>query len=126
MLKINDRKYNDYDIKVKWGNFSAYSNGTKTSGTAPFITFNIKNSIFVGLEFIFSKEMFENTELNTVINIDKYISDITYEDEKGWASFITEKYNCNMTRINENIFKIEFYIESEEMNIIIGTNIELL
>lgn len=129
MIKINNKEYYNYEIKITWGNFDVCSNEKKVLGLAPFIQFNIENNIFIGLEFVFSKEMFENTKLNMVTNIDKYISDITYEDENGWISLILEKYNCNITRMNENIFKIEFCVESkeiEEFNIIINTNIKIL
>ena len=129
MIKINNKEYHDYEIKITWGNFDVCSNGKKNSGLAPFIEFNIENNIFLGLEFIFSREMFENTKLNITTNIDKYISDITYEDKDGWISLILEKYNCSITRMNENTFKIEFYVESkeiEELNIIINANIKIL
>lgn len=59
--------------------------------------------------------MFENTKLNVLANIDEYISDITYENEKGWLSLIIEKHSCNIKRINESIFKIEFCIENEDI-----------
>jgi len=121
MIIINNQEYNNYEIKIDWSNFSVYSNGKRRIGIAPFITFNIENNIFIGLEFTFSKEMFKDLELNKKINVEQYISDIVYEDEEGWISIINQEYNCNITRKDEINFKIEFCIE----NIIINTIIEL-
>lgn len=126
MIKINDKEYSNYNIKITWENFLVSSYNKKRTGIAPFITFNIENRIFIGLEFTFSKEMFENTKLNTRTNITEYLSDILYEDEKGWISIITGKYDCSITRTSENIFKIEFFVEAGDLNIIIDTDIELL
>ncbi len=129
MIKVNDKYYSDYNIKISWGNFEAIILGEKTKGIAPFIKFNIEDNLFIGLETRLSKEMLEKISFNEKINIKKYITDITYEDAKGWISIITGKYDCYISRMNENNFKIEFYIESEEIeeiNINIDTNINLL
>lgn len=129
MIRINDKEYSNYSTKVTWGNFEVFISGEKSAGIAPFITFNIEDNIFIGLEFVFSKEMFENTQLNSEINVKKYIGDITFEDEKGWISITTGKYDCNITRISETEFKLELFVESEEIepiNMIIDTKIDIL
>ena len=77
----------------------------------------------------FLKKSPVNIKLNTLTNISEYISDITYEDKNGWLSLIARKYSCNIKRINESIFKLEFCIESkeiEELNIVVESNIEIL
>ena len=128
MIKINNKEYNNYDIEITWGDFDVVSNGEKRKGSAPFIIFNIENNIFIGIETIISKDMWKNMNLNTKVNIERYISDITYKDEAGWISIITGKYNCNILRISEKEFKIEFCVESEEIdeiNIIIDDVIVL-
>ncbi len=129
MIKINDKEYKNYDIKVHWGNFEAKVCGEKVKGEAPFVKFNIDNNIFIGLEFVFSKDMFINFELNKVIDLNHYISDITYEDEKGWSSIVIGKYDCNMIKTSEKDFQLNFYVESKEIDSItieIATNIKLL
>lgn len=129
MIKINNKEYNKYNVKIAWGNFNITSYGKKIKGIAPFITFNIKDNILIGIETRIPKEMLENTNLNEKINIKQYLTDITYEDEKGWLSLITGKYDCDIARIGDSYFKIELCIESEEtekINIIIDTNIELI
>ena len=109
MIKINNKEYHDYEIKITWGNF--------------------ENNIFIGLELLFSKKMIEDTKLNTLTNISEYIIDITYEDKNGWLSLINQKYSCNIKRTNESIFKLELCIESKEdekLNIVVESNIEIL
>lgn len=105
------------------------SNGVERKGRAPFIQFSIENNIFIGIESTFSREMWENIKLNENVSINRYICDITYEDEHGWVSIITGKYNCCITRISDVGFRINFFVDSEdieEINIIIDTNIEVL
>ena len=129
MIKINKDEYFNYDIKITWGNFNAQVAGKKIEGLAPFIQYNIENKIYIGIEFVFSKEMFESVELNKMININNYISDIIYEDKNGWISLIISKYNCNITRINQDTFKLELSLESNEFDINsieIKTDIKLL
>jgi hypothetical protein len=61
--------------------------------------------------------------------VEKYISDITYEDKKGWISIVDKKYNCTIKRMDIRNFEIEFSVEVYEFDIIeitINTTIELL
>lgn len=129
MIKINNLEYNKFEIKISWGNFSVSSYGHKRNGIAPFITFHI-NNIFIGLEFNFSKEMFENTKIGTKADMKKYISDITFEDEKGWISINDGQYDCNITRINDKKFHITFHIIAYDLDdkydIFIDDNIDIL
>ena len=126
MIIINNKKYNEYSIKVSWGEFSVVSHcGKRRKGIAPFISFNIDNNKFVGLEFTFSDEMFKQMKENNKLNIKEYISDVLYEDERGWISIINSDYNCDITRIDEKNCKINFYIQAEE-NISIDSKITLL
>lgn len=134
MIKINGKEYYNYDIKIDWGKFEAKVYGRKINGESPFIIFNIENNIYIGLELIFSKSMFDKIELNKKINLNKYISDITYEDKKGWISIVTGNYECNVTKVNNNRFKFDFLVQPDEFdadefdinNIEIETYINLL
>lgn len=129
MIKINNIEYNEFETKISWENFLVSFHGHKRTGIAPFITFYVNNT-FIGLEFTFSKEMFENTELGIKTNIKEYISDVTFEDEKGWISINDEQYECNIIRINEKNFHIIFQIIAhdfdEEFDIFIDDEIEIL
>lgn len=125
MIKINNKDYTKYDTKITWGDFYAYSNGKKRTGIAPFIQFNIENKIFIGLEFVYSKEMWEDIKSCVKIDIKQYLTDITYEDEKGWISLIAEKHNCYITKIEENIFKIDLFVESTLENIKIELDVKV-
>ena len=129
MIKINDKLYNDYNIKISWGSFEKIYFDEILKGISPFIKFNLENNIFIGIETCFSKQQIENMKLNEKTNIKQYITDIIYEDENGWISIIIEEYDCDLTKINANEFKIEFFVnfeEDEKYNIAIDTNIELI
>ncbi len=72
--------------------------------------------------------MFNNLKLNEQINIESYITDITYEDKNGWISLITDKHKCNITKIEQRKFKLNIDViadQFEELKISIDTNIEL-
>jgi len=128
MLKINNKQYDNYNIEIEWSNFKLTVSDKKIKGIAPVITFNIENNIFIGIETILSKEILENMNINEKVNIKQILTDIIYKGKNGWTSIITGKYNCDITRINNN-FKIEFEIkfeETEKFNIIIDSNIELI
>ena len=129
MVVLNNKKYNDYNVDISWGDFSIFSGNEKRSGVAPFITFNLNDNKMIGLELTFSKEMFEKMINGEKTNIEKYITDITYEDEKGWISLIISDCSCNIIRIDEKIFNIELCVKNdgiEEINISINTDITLL
>ena len=117
MIKINEKEYHNYDIKIDWGKFEAKVCGRKINGESPFIIFNIENNIYIGLEFIFSKKMFNKMEINKKINLNKYISDITYEDKKGWISIVTGNYECNVTKVKNDCLKLEFLVEPNELDV---------
>jgi len=74
--------------------------------------------------------MFENTALRTKTDIKRYISDISYEDEKGWISINDGQYECNITRISDKDFRINFHVLAhdldDEYDIFIEDVIEIL
>ena len=127
MLKINNIKYTKYDTNIHWKNFERTHNKIKEKGIAPFLKFNIENKILIGLEFVYSKENWQNIPIDTKVNLNKYLIDITYEDNKGWISIITGTYNCTTTRISDTEYKLDLLIkeEYEEINITINTKITL-
>jgi len=118
MIKINDKEYKKYNINISWGSFSSTLMGKKINGISPFIKFNINDSILLGLELIFSKEMFMETPINEKVDITRYLTDITYEDGNGWISIIIGNYTCHITRINEKEFFFDFHIYNDEYNIL--------
>lgn len=124
MIKVNDKQYNTYNIEITWENFEICSFNKKRKGLAPFITVNIENNIFIGLEFTISTEILRSYELDTKTNIKKYLSDVLYKNERGWVSIINGKYDCNIVRTSENDFKIEFRVKCGEISIIFDSDFE--
>lgn len=126
MIKINDTQYADDCIKITWKNFNtSNASGKKRFGKAPLITFCLEKNISVELEFTFSQAMFLDTKTNIRTNIKEYVSDIIFKNDKGCTSLIYGKYDCNITRINEKKFNLDFYVEEKEISIFINTNIDL-
>lgn len=129
MILVNDLEYNKFETKILWGNFFVNYSGKKRCGIAPFITFHF-DDIVIGLEFTFSKEMFENTSVGIKTDIKEYISDITFEDKKGWISINDGQYDCSLTRINEKNFNIKFHIlaydNDDKYEIVIDENTVIL
>ena len=130
MIIINENKYSIFDYKVSWGKFYVSNNGKRRDGKAPFITFNIDNNKYIGLEFTFSDDMFKQMKVNVKTNLKEYISDILYDDEKGWISIIDGNYDIYLTRLSEKEFNINFCIKAhdvdEEFNIFLDENISIL
>lgn len=126
MIKLNNKRYDNYKIEVLWDNFELGSNNKKIKGVSPFISFNINNNIIIEIETNISKETLENININEKINITQYLTDIIFEEQKGSRSIIDWKYNFEMTKINSNFFKIEFDINNNDEKIKIDCNVELI
>ena len=126
MIQINTKKYHNYSTKVTWEKFEVIHDGQKLKGLAPFISFNIEDAIFIGLELILSQEIIESMKLNNQTNIKSYLTDILYEDSRGWISLITDEYDCTIVRLDERKFKIHFIVTSaiENIDIMIDTQAE--
>ena len=113
MITINNKNYDSASKKVSFGEYSVTRDGKKRNGRAPFISFKFDN-IFLGLETTYDKKWLEELKPNDKKDISKYISDIAYEDEEGWISLITGNYKCFISKVEDNIFALEFSCEAEE------------
>ena len=113
MIIINDKNYDNVLKKVSFGEYSVIQDGKKRNGSAPFIYFKFDN-IILGLETTYDKKWLEELKTSDKKDISKYISDITYEDEKGWISLITGISKCFINKVENNEFVLEFRCETEE------------
>ena len=116
MIKINNKISKKYKTKIIWNNFSAVVNGKKEIGLAPIIKFFIDNKIIIELELVFSKEKFQELEINKKINISRYLVGVSYEDDKGWLPILNDSTSIYFTRINQTEFNIDFEINSIELD----------
>lgn len=115
MITINNKKYETHKTEITWGKFSYYTSDKIRKGLAPFITFNINDEIFIGLELIFSKEDFKATKEKNKINIKDYVSDILYKDKIGWRSIINNNFTCNLIRLDKHHFRLILIIRDEKL-----------
>lgn len=113
MITINDKNYDNVLKKVSFGEYSVTQDGNVRIGSAPIITFKFDN-ILIRLETTYDKKYLEELNTNDKKDINKYISDITYEDENGWISLITGNYNSFITKVRNNKFVFELKCEAEE------------
>lgn len=113
MITINKRNYQNPLIKVSFGEYNINYNGKKRKGEAIFLSFKLDN-IYIGLETIYDKNWLKELNINDKKDISSFISDITYEDEKGWLSLIGGACKCFVNRIENNMFIFSFNCETEE------------
>ncbi len=115
MIKINNKTYNNNKIEIIFDKFINCENNEEMN-TLNFY-FIIKNDIQLEIETKISNNILSNMNINNHLDINKYITDIEYQDENGYTTLIHEKYYSLLTRINEKDFNIKFKIESNDINI---------
>lgn len=128
MIIINDNEYNINNIKVTYGNYSVVQDGKKREGISPIIYFKY-DKFDVRVETVYNQKCLNEMQYNTIVDITKYISDISYEDEKGSKSLIYSNYSCKLNKLENKLFNIELicnYEEKEEkLQIYISENINI-
>lgn len=113
MLIINNKEFNNPSINISFGKYSVHQNGIDRDGYSPFISFKYTN-LCIGIETNYDKNWLKELKQNFKEDISKYISDITYEDEKGWISLINGNYKCFISKVEDNIFTTELRCETQE------------
>ena len=113
MIIINEKNYDNVLKNISFYEYNVTQNGKVRRGSSFFITFKFDN-ILLGLETTYDKKWLDELKINDKKDISKFISDITYEDEKGWISLIDGNYNCFINKINDNRFIIELSCETKE------------
>lgn len=78
-----------------------------------YLFLSLLNVIYFGLETTYDKCWLKELKINDKKDISNYITDIIYEDGKGWISLALGTYKCFIKRIGNNIFEFEFnnYVE---------------
>ena len=117
---IDNKEFDNISIKVSFGDYNVTQEGIERSGKSPYIAFKFNNTI-IGLETVYDKEWLKELNINDRKNINKYITDITYEDEDGWISLITYKYESSIERLKDNLFNIE--LKCDYNDILVNENV---
>ena len=113
MIKCNTKVYHKVLYKVSFREYLVHQNGEKRRGKAPYITFKLDN-FELGLEFVYDKEWLKELKINDKREITSYLTDITYNDSKGWISLIYGKYKCYLKRINHHEYILDFWCNAIE------------
>ena len=128
MIIINNTEYKNNEVKITENNYEVTQDNKKRNGIAPFIQFKCENTL-IGIETNYDKKMIEEMNENMPTDITRYITDITYEDEKGWVSLINGDYDAILEKKENTIFNIKFNCVAEEcdekFNIKIDENINI-
>ena len=132
MISINNKVYDNVDKRISWGHFNVIKKIDDTvkhiEGEAPIIKFCINDNVLIRIETTYPREWFNELKIDTKIDFLKHISDITYEDSNGWQSLIGGKYECELKKINDNVYNIRVSAKSdelEELEIKIDENINI-
>lgn len=129
MIKINNNTHEKILSKTVFGQYEVTQDGKKRKGEAPFISFNFDNK-YLGLEIIYDKIWLKELLKNEKKDISRYVTDITYEDKRGWISLITGIYKCYVTRIEDDLFTFELTCNAEECgehyDILVNENVKII
>lgn len=129
MIKINNNTHEKILSKILFGHYEVTQDGKKRKGEAPFISFKFDDA-YLGLELIYDKMELKELPKNEKKDISRYVSDITYEDKKGWISLIIGIYKCYVTRIEDDLFNFELTCDVEEYrehySILLNENVKII
>lgn len=115
MIIINNDKYYKINCDISYGEYDINQNRIKRTGLSPFISFKIDDKI-IGIETVYDKKLIENLNIDKLVDITKYITDITFEDNEGWLSLIHGKYNCSICKKDKKTLYLELEVKCEEDN----------
>ena len=124
MIIINNKEYNNTDFNVPFLSYEVTRNGEKKIGKSPSFEFAADDKNFIKIETTYDKEDLKNNEINERIDIKRYVSDIVYVDEKGWASLICGKYSCFITKLDKDSFRVELICIDDTFNEITDIKID--
>lgn len=111
MIKINGTNNKLEEFQDLWGKAIRFSASGRKEGVAPRLFFYVggcDDEKQILIELSFTKEEFDNMELNQEEDITKEITDIGYSDNKGWLTLIDSKFTCSLTKIDDNKAQIKF------------------
>ena len=90
VISINRKKFNDFKSEILLSEFDVnnYKNDIKNKrvGVAPFFSFSINDDISIGVEMVYSIEMFSNLKINYKEDVTEYITDILCDFGNGLLS----------------------------------------
>lgn len=129
MIRYNDKVYNKSLYQISFGEYKVKQNGKERTGKSPRITFMLDDFNLM-LEFIYDKEWIRELKINDKKDISKYVTDIIYNDSKGWISLIYGTYKCFLERIDNEFYLLDFYCntmdDEEEFSIVLNEKINFI
>lgn len=105
MIKINNDEYRNINTNISFGNYNVVQDGINKKGISPIIDFSFDN-IHIRIETVLDKDIIMKMKNNDSIDITRKITDISFEDEKGWISLIIGSFKCNLNKISDDLYNI--------------------
>ena len=129
MIRYNDKVYNKSLYQISFGEYKVKQNVKERTGKSPRITF-ILDDFKLGLELVYDKKWIKELKINDKKDISKYVTDIIYNDSKGWISLIYGTYQCFLERIDNELYLLDFYCntidDEEEISIVLNEKINFI
>ena len=79
---------------------------------------------------MYDKKWIKELKINDKKDISKYVTDIIYNDSKGWISLIYGIYKCFLERKDNEIYLLDFYCntidDGEEFSISLNEKINFI
>ena len=122
MIKVNNIEFKSVKTEVIKNSYKNTKNNETREGKSLYIKF-ICDSVSVGIENNYDIEMLSKLKLDVKEDITKYLTDIYYEDDKGWISLITSDYKCYITRLDDNKYNINLSVKDYDYDIEVNEDI---
>ncbi|MBQ8132686.1 MAG: hypothetical protein IJ193_09360 [Bacilli bacterium] len=114
MIKINKKEENIIEKEISFGNFEVNDGKSIRKGISPILSFVTDQSKTIEIETTLSSEILEKVNNHALTNINKYITDINYEDQNGWLSLMTGEYKVDLVKDNETCRLLLFVEDKAE------------
>ncbi len=111
MIKINDKDYKLESLDCHWGKFTRTHNSITKTGVAPRLFFLVgeeDSSKELLLELTITDEEFKKMPIGKELNMKEEVTDIGYDDDKGWLTLSGSDYMLKITKLDTDEFLIKF------------------
>lgn len=130
MIIINKITYNNPVISVSYGKYQKKRLGKVIKGESPIITLTlVEDRIRIRIETTYDRNLFTKLNVGKQVDISDSLSDISYEDKKGWISLVYGYHKCIVERINKKTFNFKLNCIADECNenytILVNENIDM-
>ena len=89
----------------------------------------VEDIIRIRIETTYDRNLFTKLNVGKQVDISDSLSDISYEDKKGWISLVYGYHKCIVERIDKKTFNFKLNCIADECNenynILVNENIDM-